>query len=83
MSALQQCQNQVVKCPTELIELDQIDMCRQSQISGNKLRMVQRHLAMLKKYRRKSGAPLGVLAYVYTCTHFIASIYLRLFRGRL
>ncbi|MDM0064243.1 glycosyltransferase family 2 protein [Variovorax sp. J22G21] len=48
-----------------------------SQISGNKLRMVGRHLAMLRKYRLKSGKGLGVMAYVYTFTHFFASIYLR------
>lgn len=54
-----------------------------SQISGNKWKMVGRHLAMLKKYRLKSGRGLGVMAYVYTCTHFLASIYLRLIRRML
>lgn len=54
-----------------------------SQISGNKLKMVRRHLSMLQKYRRRSGASLGAMAYVYTCTHFVASVYLRLMRGRL
>jgi teichuronic acid biosynthesis glycosyltransferase TuaG len=51
-----------------------------AQISGNKWRMVARHLTMLKKYRLKSGQGLGVMAYVYTMTHFLASIYLRWFR---
>ncbi|MDR6854118.1 teichuronic acid biosynthesis glycosyltransferase TuaG [Variovorax guangxiensis] len=54
-----------------------------SQISGNKWKMVGRHLAMLKKYRLKSGKGLGAMAYVYTFTHFLASIYLRLIRRML
>lgn len=52
-----------------------------NQISGNKWRMVSRHLAMLQKYRQKSGASLGGLVYVYTFTHFLSSIWLRLIRG--
>jgi teichuronic acid biosynthesis glycosyltransferase TuaG len=52
-----------------------------AQISGNKWKMIPRHLAMLKKYRLKSGRGLGPMAYVYTMTHFTASIYLRWFRG--
>lgn len=54
-----------------------------SQISGNKWKMVGRHLSMLKKYRLRSGKGLGVMAYVYTLTHFLASIYLRLIRRKL
>lgn len=54
-----------------------------AQISGNKWRMVARHLNMLKKYRLRSGSSLGVMAYVYTATHFAASIYLRLILRRL
>lgn len=54
-----------------------------SQISGNKWKMVGRHLAMLKKYRLRSGEGLGAMAYVYTFTHFLASIYLRLIRKML
>lgn len=54
-----------------------------SQISGNKWKMVGRHLAMLKKYRLKSGKGLGVLVYFYTFTHFLASIYLRSIRKML
>lgn len=54
-----------------------------SQISGNKWKMVGRHLAMLKKYRLRSGKGLGAMAYIYTFTHFSASIYLRLIRRML
>lgn len=53
------------------------------QISGNKWKMVGRHLAMLKKYRLRSGKGLGAMAYIYTFTHFSASIYLRLIRKML
>lgn len=53
------------------------------QISGNKWKMVGRHLAMLKKYRHKSGEGLGVMAYVYTLTHFVTSIYVRAIRRML
>ena len=54
-----------------------------SQISGNKWKMVGRHFAMLRKYRLKSGKSLGAMAYLYTFTHFFASIYLRLIRKML
>lgn len=54
-----------------------------AQISGNKLKMVKRHLLMLRRYRRRSGQRLGWKAYYYTATHFLASIYLRLIRGTL
>jgi teichuronic acid biosynthesis glycosyltransferase TuaG len=54
-----------------------------SQISGNKWKMVGRHLTMLRKYRFRSGRGLGVMAYFYTATHFMASIYLRLIRRML
>ncbi len=54
-----------------------------SQISGNKWKMVTRHLGMLRKYRFRSGRSLGVMAYVFTATHFAASLYVRLLRGRL
>ena len=52
-----------------------------NQISGNKWKMVRRHLTMLQKYRLRSGRGLGMMAYVYTLTHFASSIYLRLIRG--
>ena len=54
-----------------------------AQISGNKGKMVRRHLSILKKYRHKSGEGLGVMAYVYTATHFLASIYVRAIRRML
>jgi teichuronic acid biosynthesis glycosyltransferase TuaG len=54
-----------------------------AQISGNKWKMVSRHLNMLKKYRLRSGAPLGLKAYYYTFTHFTLSIYYRMFRKML
>jgi teichuronic acid biosynthesis glycosyltransferase TuaG len=54
-----------------------------SQISGNKWKMVARHLNMLKKYRRRSGTPLGARAYLFTATHFALAAYFRLFRRML
>jgi teichuronic acid biosynthesis glycosyltransferase TuaG len=54
-----------------------------AQISGNKWRMVGRHLGMLRKYRLRSGKPLGLMAYVYTATHFVSSLYVRGWRRRL
>jgi teichuronic acid biosynthesis glycosyltransferase TuaG len=54
-----------------------------AQISGNKWKMVSRHLNMLKKYRLRSGAALGFKAYWYTFTHFALSIYYRTFRRML
>jgi hypothetical protein len=53
------------------------------QISGNKARMVYRHFNMLKKYRLRSGATLGIGAYVFTVTHFVISVYYRLIRKML
>ncbi len=53
------------------------------QISGNKWRMVPRHLAMLKAYRFRSGRRLGPLAHGFTLTHFAASLWLRLVRRTL
>jgi teichuronic acid biosynthesis glycosyltransferase TuaG len=54
-----------------------------TQISGNKLKMVKRHLNMLKKYRLRSGESLGLKAYYFTFTHFALSVYFRLFRRML
>jgi teichuronic acid biosynthesis glycosyltransferase TuaG len=54
-----------------------------TQISGNKLRMVSRHLNMLKRYRLRSGAGLGVKAYYFTATHFALAVYFRTFRRML
>ena len=38
--------------------------------SGNKLRMVRRHLNMLERHRLRSGAGLGVKAYCFALAHF-------------
>lgn len=54
-----------------------------NQISGDKWKMVSRHFAMLRKYRMKTGEGLGLMAYVYTATHFLASIYIRMIRHTL
>lgn len=54
-----------------------------SQISGNKRKMVGRHLEMLKRYRFLSGQGMGWMAYVYTATHFAAAVYLRWIRRTL
>jgi len=54
-----------------------------NQISGDKWKMVSRHFAMLRKYRLKSGEGLGLMAHVYTATHFLASIYIRMIRHML
>lgn len=51
-----------------------------SQISGNKLKMVRRHLHMLRRYRLRSGAGLGIKAYYFTATHFMLSVYFRALR---
>jgi teichuronic acid biosynthesis glycosyltransferase TuaG len=56
---------------------------QEQQISRNKWKMVGRHLQMLRQYRRRDGRPLGALAYVYTFTHFLMSIYLRSIRRML
>jgi teichuronic acid biosynthesis glycosyltransferase TuaG len=56
---------------------------QQTQISGNKFKMVARHLNMLQKYHRKDGSGLGVLAYWYTFTHFLLSIYFRTIKKEL
>ncbi len=54
-----------------------------AQISGNKMKMVRRHLHMLRKYRLRSGKSLGVRAYFYTLTHFLIAIYYRVIKGAL
>jgi teichuronic acid biosynthesis glycosyltransferase TuaG len=54
-----------------------------AQISGNKLRMVKRHLHMLRSYRCSGGQGLGWRAWYYTATHFVASVWLRMVRGTL
>ena len=54
-----------------------------NQISARKFAMIGRHLFMLKSYRFKDGRRLGVMAYVFTFTHFFLSIYYRTIKGRL
>jgi teichuronic acid biosynthesis glycosyltransferase TuaG len=54
-----------------------------SQISSNKLKMMSRHLHMLKQYRLRSGAALGFKAYYFTFTHFAWSLYFRAIRRTL
>jgi teichuronic acid biosynthesis glycosyltransferase TuaG len=54
-----------------------------AQISGNKWKMVDRHLSMLRSYRLRSGAALGWKAYWFTATHFVASIWIRMIRRTL
>ena len=56
---------------------------QESQISGNKLKMVFRHLNMLKRYRLRSGAGLGIKAYYFTLTHFTLALYFRTIRRML
>ena len=56
---------------------------QRAQISGNKWKMVRRHLDMLRKYRCRNGTSLGPMAYVYTATHFTMSVYLRSIRRTL
>ncbi len=53
---------------------------QENQISGNKWKMVPRHLNMLKKYQLRSGKSLGFLVYIFTFTHFFLSMYYRVFR---
>lgn len=53
------------------------------QISGNKWRMFQRHLHVLKQYQLKSGRRLGVYAYIFTITHFAFAFYQRKIQKRL
>jgi teichuronic acid biosynthesis glycosyltransferase TuaG len=54
-----------------------------TQISGNKLKMVSRHFHMLRRYRLRSGRGLGPMVYVYTATHFLASLWIRWIRKAL
>lgn len=53
------------------------------QISGSKLKMLQKHAYIMRKYRDKNNKGLGLLAYFYTATHFLASIYQRALMRRL
>ena len=53
------------------------------QISGLKWQMVKRHLLVLREYRLRGGSKLGLLAYIFTFTHFALAVYQRRLRGRL
>lgn len=55
----------------------------QGQISKNKFAMMRRHLHVLQKYRYISGNRLGLMAWVYTFTHFMISFYGRLIKRQL
>lgn len=55
----------------------------QGQISKNKLEMMGRHLHVLQKYRYISGKRLGLMAWVFTFTHFMISLYSRLIKKQL
>jgi teichuronic acid biosynthesis glycosyltransferase TuaG len=53
------------------------------QISGNKLKMVRRHLFMLRRYRLRFGAGLVMKAYYFTAINFALSVYFRAIRRML
>ena len=52
-------------------------------ISGKKWLMVGRHFHVLANYRYRAGQKLGLMAYFYTFTHFMISIYHRSLRNQL
>ena len=56
---------------------------RDGQISGNKIKMVMRHLYVLWNYKYLDGSPLGFKAIWYTASHFIKALFPRLFLKRL
>ncbi|WP_224703647.1 glycosyltransferase family 2 protein [Devosia aquimaris] len=51
------------------------------QISGKKLQMVGRHYHVLKKYRLDNGRGLGPGAALFTATHFLSALPVRLLGG--
>lgn len=51
------------------------------QISGKKLQMVRRHYHVLKNYRFDDGRKLGAGAAVFTATHFLSALPIRLLGG--
>lgn len=53
------------------------------QISGNKATMVRRHLHVMRRYRLRSGRPLGAGAFVFTLSHFLFAIYYRVLKKTL
>lgn len=50
------------------------------QISGRKWTMLKRHYHVLRQYRFRSGAALGVGAAVFTASHFLFALYYRLLK---
>ena len=53
------------------------------QISGQKWRMVRRHFHVLRQYRFRSGATLGIGAALFTCSHFLLAVYYRVLKRAL
>lgn len=54
------------------------------QISGDKIQMFKRHIHVLKNYQLNSGRALSIPeAIFYTCTHFMLSVYYRLYKKSL
>ena len=47
------------------------------QISGQKWTMMRRHYHVLRQYRFRSGAALGIAAAVFTASHFCLALYYR------
>jgi teichuronic acid biosynthesis glycosyltransferase TuaG len=50
------------------------------QISGSKWLMLKRHYHVLREYRFRSGAALGVGAAIFTASHFLLAVYYRLLK---
>jgi teichuronic acid biosynthesis glycosyltransferase TuaG len=53
------------------------------QISGNKLDMLKKQVSILREYRLKNGAKIGLMIYYYAIGHVLLSIYYRFIKGRL
>ncbi len=53
------------------------------QISGQKWRMVRRHYHVLRQYRFRSGASLGIGAGLFTFSHFLLALYYRVLKRTL
>lgn len=53
------------------------------QISGQKGIMMRRHFHVLRRYRLQSGRGLGAGAFLFTCSHFLFSLYYRVLKKAL
>ncbi len=53
------------------------------QISGQKWKMLGRHFYVLSEYRFRSGRKLGPGAFIFTISHFLFSLYYRVFKKSL